>query len=129
MKSGIHPDYQIANVHCSCGNTFQTRSTVSQIRAELCSNCHPFSEDEEQVSSKSMGISLAVALVLFVAIFVAGPALLFGWIQHRVGSGLLVNVLEGLFRVALFIAYLLAIGRTKEIHRVFEYHGAEHKTI
>jgi large subunit ribosomal protein L31 len=42
MKQGIHPDYQIANVHCSCGNTFQTRSTVREIRAELCSNCHPF---------------------------------------------------------------------------------------
>jgi large subunit ribosomal protein L31 len=42
MKQGIHPDYQIANLHCSCGNTFQTRSTVSEIRAELCSNCHPF---------------------------------------------------------------------------------------
>jgi len=87
------------------------------------------SEEEEQVSSKQMGFSLALALVLFVAVFVAGPALLFGWVQHRVGSGLLVNVLEGLFRVALFVAYLFAIGRTKEIHRVFEYHGAEHKTI
>jgi large subunit ribosomal protein L31 len=42
MKQGIHPEYQIATVHCSCGNTFQTRSTVSEIRAELCSNCHPF---------------------------------------------------------------------------------------
>ena len=42
MRQGIHPDYQIANVHCSCGNTFTTRSTVSEIRAELCSNCHPF---------------------------------------------------------------------------------------
>ena len=42
MKQGIHPDYQIANVHCSCGNTFQTRSTVGEIRAEICSNCHPF---------------------------------------------------------------------------------------
>ena len=42
MKQGIHPEYQIANVHCSCGNTFQTRSTVSEIRAEICSNCHPF---------------------------------------------------------------------------------------
>ena len=35
MKQGIHPDYQIANVHCSCGNTFTTRSTVSEIRAEI----------------------------------------------------------------------------------------------
>jgi large subunit ribosomal protein L31 len=42
MKTGIHPDYQSANVHCSCGNTFQTRSTVSEIRAEICSACHPF---------------------------------------------------------------------------------------
>src|SRR6185295_6186408 len=42
MKQGIHPDYQIANVHCSCGNTFQTRSTVSEIRSDICSNCHPF---------------------------------------------------------------------------------------
>jgi large subunit ribosomal protein L31 len=42
MKAAIHPDYQIASVHCSCGNTFQTRSTVSEIRADICSNCHPF---------------------------------------------------------------------------------------
>jgi large subunit ribosomal protein L31 len=42
MRQGIHPDYQIANVHCSCGNTFQTRSTVSEIRSDICSNCHPF---------------------------------------------------------------------------------------
>jgi large subunit ribosomal protein L31 len=42
MKTGIHPDYQIATVHCSCGNTFQTRSTKSELRVEICSNCHPF---------------------------------------------------------------------------------------
>jgi large subunit ribosomal protein L31 len=42
MKQGIHPDYQIATVHCSCGNTFQTRSTAADLRVEICSNCHPF---------------------------------------------------------------------------------------
>ena len=42
MKTGIHPDYQIATVRCSCGNTFQTRSTKGDLRVELCSNCHPF---------------------------------------------------------------------------------------
>jgi large subunit ribosomal protein L31 len=42
MKQGIHPEYQIATVHCSCGNTFQTRSTASELRVEICSNCHPF---------------------------------------------------------------------------------------
>ena len=42
MKQGIHPDYQIANVHCSCGNTFQTRSTQAEIHVDVCSACHPF---------------------------------------------------------------------------------------
>jgi large subunit ribosomal protein L31 len=42
VKQGIHPEYQVATVHCSCGNTFQTRSTRSELRVEICSNCHPF---------------------------------------------------------------------------------------
>jgi len=42
MKEGIHPDYQLANVVCACGNKFQTRSTMKEIKVEICSNCHPF---------------------------------------------------------------------------------------
>ena len=42
MKTDIHPDYIECKVHCSCGNEFVTRSTVSELRAELCSECHPF---------------------------------------------------------------------------------------
>ena len=42
MKQDIHPEYVIATVHCSCGNTFKTRSTKSELRVEICSNCHPF---------------------------------------------------------------------------------------
>jgi large subunit ribosomal protein L31 len=42
MKTGIHPDYVECTVHCSCGNEFTTRSTVPSLRAELCSECHPF---------------------------------------------------------------------------------------
>jgi uncharacterized protein YqhQ len=88
------------------------------------------SEDEEQLTSRQMGVSLAIAMALFIGIFILGPAVLFAWFQDRVDSdGLVTNVLEGLFRVAIFVGYLFAIGRTKEIHRVFEYHGAEHKTI
>jgi uncharacterized protein YqhQ len=69
-------------------------------------------------------------VVLFVAVFILGPTTLFAWVQGRLdSSGTIVNVLEGVFRVLIFVAYLWLIGRTKEIHRVFEYHGAEHKTI
>jgi large subunit ribosomal protein L31 len=42
MKSDIHPRYAEARVTCSCGNTFTTRSTVAELHAELCNECHPF---------------------------------------------------------------------------------------
>ena len=42
MKAGIHPDYTLANVHCSFGNQFYTRSTSDDLHVELCSECHPF---------------------------------------------------------------------------------------
>lgn len=42
MKPDIHPKYVNATVHCACGETWQTRSAKSEIRLEICSNCHPF---------------------------------------------------------------------------------------
>ena len=51
MKSGIHPQYVATTVTCSCGNTFQTRSTAKsgQIHAESCSECHPFYTGKQRV--------------------------------------------------------------------------------
>ena len=42
MKKGIHPEYTKANVHCACGNEFETASTRKKITTEICSSCHPF---------------------------------------------------------------------------------------
>jgi len=42
MKADIHPEYVLATVHCSCGNTFQTRSTQASLNVEVCAQCHPF---------------------------------------------------------------------------------------
>ena len=42
MKQDIHPSYTTAVVKCSCGNTFETRSTKSEMHVELCAQCHPF---------------------------------------------------------------------------------------
>ena len=42
MKQGIHPEYVLAEVSCSCGETFTTRATTDQIRVEMCNRCHPF---------------------------------------------------------------------------------------
>ena len=42
MKEKIHPQYQEVSVHCSCGATWKTGSTMKELRLEICSNCHPF---------------------------------------------------------------------------------------
>jgi len=42
MKAGIHPEYHDVEVHCACGNTFNTRSTKKELRLEICNACHPF---------------------------------------------------------------------------------------
>jgi uncharacterized protein YqhQ len=87
---------------------------------------HP---EEERLTRRQMAVSMTVAIVFFVGVFIAGPAVLFRYAQHRVHSSIAVNALEGVFRVALFLGYLALIGRMKDVKRVFQYHGAEHKTI
>ena len=42
MKTGIHPEYGLSHVRCSCGNEFYTRSTNPEMHVEICSECHPF---------------------------------------------------------------------------------------
>jgi large subunit ribosomal protein L31 len=42
MKADIHPDYVVATVRCSCGNTYTTHSTKADLHVELCNECHPF---------------------------------------------------------------------------------------
>ncbi len=42
MKEKIHPAYHEVTVHCSCGNSWKTRSTAKELRLEICSDCHPF---------------------------------------------------------------------------------------
>ncbi len=49
MKEAIHPAYDKAVVTCTCGNTFETRSTKSEIKTEICSECHPFYTGKEKM--------------------------------------------------------------------------------
>ncbi len=86
-------------------------------------------EDEEKLTPRQMAFSMTIALVIFIGVFVVFPAVVSNFAKERVSSGILLNVAEGVFRVLLFLGYLWLIGRMKEIRRVFQYHGAEHKTI
>lgn len=49
MKAEIHPGYQQVMVHCACGSEFPTRSTKSEIRVEICSQCHPFYTGKQKI--------------------------------------------------------------------------------
>lgn len=49
MKSEIHPKYEKSTVTCACGNTFETRSTVGDIKTEICSACHPFFTGKQKI--------------------------------------------------------------------------------
>jgi len=42
MKTGVHPKYFVTKVHCGCGNEFVTRSTLPELKVDICSECHPF---------------------------------------------------------------------------------------
>jgi uncharacterized protein YqhQ len=80
------------------------------------------------IGKKEITGSVAFAAVFGVALFLGLPLLLAGLAVHRSGSFLFV-VVEGLIRVGLVLGYLSAIALLPDVRRVFQYHGAEHKTI
>ena len=91
-------------------------------------------EDEEQLSDKQLGWTLGVSMVMFSTIFIVLPVLgtrLIGNLLEGLATErpVLFNLIEGGIRLSMFVGYLLVIGLFKDIRRVFEYHGAEHKTI
>ena len=104
------------------------------IKALMISANHAL-EEEEQLSEKQLGWTMSVAMVMFSAVFIALPVLgtraLEAWVIGDLSetNPLLFNIIEGGFRIGVFVGYLLIISTFKDIRRVFQYHGAEHKTI
>ena len=88
----------------------------------------------DHLGKKAEDIMLAAAAVIgglfAILLFTVLPTVLVGGLNHLVPLGRWAKVvLEAVLKVAIFLTYMAAISRMKEIHRVFEYHGAEHKTI
>jgi uncharacterized protein YqhQ len=90
--------------------------------------------EEEQGKSQSLGAKLAMAGSMVIAfglgllLFFYLPLVASGWIV-RGDHGFAFNLVDGVLRLVVFFGYILAIGRWKEMRRVFEYHGAEHMAI
>jgi uncharacterized protein YqhQ len=86
--------------------------------------------EEERISSKAMGWTMGIALLFFTAIFILLPTLVNRGVTDAFGvSGFWYHLIEGAIRLAIFIGYLVLVSQLKDIKRVFEYHGAEHKAI
>ena len=97
-------------------------------------------EDEENLSAEEaakrekqekifMNLTVVIAIVLAVAIFMVLPYFLSSFVEKLTSSRAAMTVFEGVIRVVIFLLYVLLISRTKDIKRTFMYHGAEHKCI
>jgi len=99
------------------------------IRALIFSSNVALGEEEKGVDSGAMKATAFVSLVLVAGLFFVLPLVATDWLEDAVGNHLAVIVIEGLFRLALVIAYVGLIGLMPDVRRVYQYHGAEHKTI
>ena len=110
------------------GSVALIESLVMGIRS-LSYSAKMAGEEDEQLTDREMAgtivFALALACVLFIAI-PTGAAKLFHVVTE---DPVFLNLMEGFLRLAIFLAYIWGISRMKDIRRVFQYHGAEHKTI
>jgi len=83
----------------------------------------------EEFGKGAMAVTLAISMSFAVGLFFIIPVLASKAVERPLGSDLLSNLAEGVFRLAIFLAYIYLIGRMAQIRRVFMYHGAEHMTV
>lgn len=95
-----------------------------------------FEDEEERKEAKSskkekteMGVTIAVSIVLAVAIFMVLPFYVSLFFQKFIASETVIILIEGCLRLLIFFGYILLISQMEDIRRVFMYHGAEHKCI
>jgi uncharacterized protein YqhQ len=86
-------------------------------------------EDEEEISGGMWFGTIVLALALAVGLFFVVPVGLTSIIKDQLNSSFLFWLVEGVLRTTIFLGYLLLLSRLRDLRRVFEYHGAEHKTI
>ena len=86
-------------------------------------------EEPEQIGGFTWAMTIVLSMALAIGLFFVVPVSATSLIKDQLGSALLFWLVEGVLRTAIFIGYIAAISRLPDLRRVFEYHGAEHKTI
>ena len=86
-------------------------------------------EEDEQLTDRELIGTIILAITLACVLFLAIPTFAAKFFHTLTDDPIILNLAEGFLRLIIFLAYLFAISRMKDIQRVFQYHGAEHKTI
>jgi uncharacterized protein YqhQ len=86
-------------------------------------------EEDQEISSGAWIGTVAVASLFAIGLFFVVPVGLTSLIKHQLGSSVAFWAVEGVLRTSIFLGYLLLLSRVRDLRRVFEYHGAEHKAI
>jgi uncharacterized protein YqhQ len=85
--------------------------------------------EKEEIGGWVWGLTIVFSLLLSIGLFFVVPVGLTSLIKDQLGSPFLFWLIEGILRTGIFIGYIFAISKMPDLRRVFEYHGAEHKTI
>lgn len=86
-------------------------------------------DEDEKLDSKEMALTIAVSAGLAILLFIIIPTWSMRFLTGITQDHMALNLAEGVLRMAIFLAYIAAISSMNDIQRVFQYHGAEHKTI
>jgi uncharacterized protein YqhQ len=95
----------------------------------ISANAQLAAEDQEEIGKATWAGTVAFAMILAIGLFFLLPAGLTKLMGDALPNGVVFVVVEKVIRIAIFLAYLWLISRMRDLQRVFEYHGAEHKTI
>lgn len=87
------------------------------------------SKFDDFLSNNIIWISVAISILFSVGLFILLPTVIVDVFKNYTANNLVLNGIEGIVRIAIFLGYILAVSKMKDIRRVFEYHGAEHKSI
>jgi uncharacterized protein YqhQ len=84
---------------------------------------------KEKAADVEMFLTLALSIFLAVGIFMVLPSVITNFVKGSISNSILLNLIEGFIRIIIFLIYIIWVSKIDDVRRVFEYHGAEHKTI
>ena len=126
--NSVSDKYPILKLPFLRGSVTLFESLVLGIKS-LSFSAQAAGEEDEQLSDKEMAGTIIFALGLACVLFIAIPTFAAKFLHTLTDDPFILNLAEGFLRLIIFFGYIFAISQMKDIQRVFQYHGAEHKTI